>query len=77
MTDICNLQTNFYKYSILCGKYDNKNIHKLENLILFFTKQYILQSKMKTLRLNVNIITKYITRRLFIENILLLKNMEH
>lgn len=77
MTDIFGLQTSFDKYSILFGKYDNRDIHRLENLIILFTKQYILQSKMKTSRLNVNIIKKSITRRLFIEKLLLLKNCNY
>lgn len=77
MTDIFGLQTNFDKYSILFGKFDNRDIHRLENLIILFTKQCILQTKMKTSRLNVENIKKSITRRLFIEKLLLLKNCNY
>lgn len=42
----------------------NKCIHRLENLIILFTKQYTLQNKI-TSRLSVNITKKPITKRIF------------
>lgn len=65
MMDMFDLQTNFDKYSILFGKCDNRYIQRLEYLIILFTKQYILHSKIKISRLNIHIKKKSITKRLF------------
>lgn len=65
MIDIFDLQTNLDKISILFWKYDNRYIQRLKYLIISFTNSYILHSKTKTSRLNVNISKKSLTKRLF------------
>lgn len=56
MTDIFGLKTNLINIQSFL-----ESIHRLENLIILFTKQSILQRKTKTSRLNENITKKSIT----------------
>ena len=77
ISGVFNIQTSFDKYSILFGKYENSTIHRLENLIILFTKQYVFQTKMRSSRPNAMVLKNVLTKRLYIEQFLLLKNCNY
>ena len=59
------------------GKYENtcSSIHRLENLIILFTKRYVFQTKMRSSRPNAMVLKNVLTKRLYIEQFLLLKKI--
>ena len=73
ISGVFNIQRGFDKYYIPFGKYENKSIHRLENLIIMFTNQYVFQTKMRSSRPNATVMKNVLTKRLYIEQFLLFK----
>lgn len=71
-----NIQRNLDRY-LTCLELEIMCTHKLENLIILFTKQYILQNKIKTSKLNANFIKKSLTKRTIDRKCLLVKNCNY
>ena len=70
-----NRHISFDKQAILFGKFANKNVHKVENLIILIIKQYIYISKFSNVnKLSIEKVKKRITDRIIVEKVLLLKN---
>ena len=71
------MHVGFNKQAILFGKFANRNIHKVENLIILIVKHYINNSKFSntsTCKLNKETLKKIISDRIEVEKLLLLKN---
>ena len=75
ISEVFNMQTSLV--NILIGKYENSSIYRLENLIILFTKQYVFQTEMKLSRPNTMVLKNVLTKRLNIEQCLLLKNCNY
>ena len=69
-----HVQTSFDKYSILFGKYKDSSIRKSDNII---TKQYVFQTKMRSSRPNAMVLKNVLTKRLYIEQFLPLRNCNY
>lgn len=70
-----NIHCSFDRQGILFGKYENKNIYKLQNLLILVVKQFIFASKYKNVpKLHGDILIKVIIDRIFIEKFLLLQS---
>lgn len=70
-----NRHISFDRQAILFGKFANKNVHKVENLIILIIKQYIYISKFSNVnKLSIEKVKKRITDRIIVEKVLLLKN---
>ena len=70
----------FNKQAILFGKFANRNIHKVENLIILIVKHYINNSNFSntsTCKLNIETQKKIISDRIVVEKFLLLKNCKY
>lgn len=75
-----NISVCFDKISVLFGKYTNRNIYRLQNLLILSVKQYIFASKYKqttTPSLYFGCLEKTIIDRLYIEKYLLLKDCKY
>ena len=62
----------FSKQAILYGKFANRNIHKVENLIILIVKHYINNSKISnisTCKLIIETLKKIISNRIVVEKI--------
>ena len=76
--DKFEMHCSFDKMSILFGKYENRNICKVQNLFILTVKQFIFASKYKSIpKLNIDILIKRIIERIFIEKVLLLQSCKY
>lgn len=65
----------FDKIGVLFGKFNNNNIYKVYNLLIFVVKQFIFVCKYKMVfKLDMSVLFIIIINRLFIEKYLFLKN---
>ena len=48
---------------ILFETYENSSIHRLENLMILFTKQYVFQTKMRSSRPSTMVLINVFTKR--------------
>ena len=72
------MHNSFDRQSILFGKFVNKNIHKVENLIILMIKQYIYTSKFSRINtLSIEASKKIVIHRITVEKLLLLKNYRY
>lgn len=69
------MQVTFDKNLILFGKYKERILYKVHNLLILITKQYIFASRYKEVpKLNFNALENIITNRISLEKYILLKN---
>ena len=71
--EVFKRQTSFDQYFTLFETYENSSIHRLENLIILFTKQYVFQTKMRSSRPSTMVLINVFTKISYIEHFLLLK----
>ena len=73
-----NIRCSFDKQGILFGKYENKNIYRLQNILILVAKQFIFASKYKNIpKLHVDALIKIINDRIFVEKFILLQNCRY
>jgi hypothetical protein len=73
-----DMHISFDRQAILFGKFANKNIHKVENLIILVIKQYIYINKFSNVnKLSIEKAKKRITDRIIVEKVLLQKHCRY
>jgi hypothetical protein len=75
-----NIHCSFDKQGILCGKYENNNIYRLQNILILVAKQFIFATKYKNVpKLHVDALIKVINDRIFVEKFtcILLQNCRY
>lgn len=69
------MQVTFDKNSILFGKYKERNLYKVHNLLILIIKQYIFVSRYKEVpKLNFGALENIMKNRISVEKYILLKN---
>lgn len=70
-----NFLMTFDKKTILFGKFKNRNMYRLQNILILTVKQFIFASKYKNVpNLSTLMLKQTVTDRIHIEKLLLLKN---